>query len=96
MTNDILQEIDNLHTECSKMDKSSRIGYLFGCRKQLNAMADQMATYVACKGGRMTPMERVQAQKLLEMIEAVNEEGRRTSNELLNETILGLMKMMGQ
>lgn len=96
MTNDILQEIDRLHTECSKMDKASRIGYLLGWQKQLFSMADQMATYVACKGGRMTPMERVQTQKLLEMIDAVNEEGRRNSNELVNEVVFGLMKMMSQ
>ena len=44
----------------------------------------------------MTPTERVQAQKLLEMIDAVNEEGRRTSNELVNEAVFGLMKMMSQ
>ena len=30
MTNNILQEIDRLHDECSKMDKASRIGYLLG------------------------------------------------------------------
>ena len=59
-------------------------------------MADQMATYVACKGSRMTPNERALAQNLLEMIDAVNEEGRRTSNELVNEAVFGLMKMMGQ
>lgn len=89
MTNTILQEINRLHSECSKMDKASRIAFLLGYRKQLYSMADQMATYVAYKGGRMTPMERVQAQNLLEMIDAVNEEGRKTSNELVNEAFLG-------
>ena len=96
MTNDILQEIDRLHTECSKMDKVSRISYLLGWRKRLFSMADQMATYVACKGGRMTPNERALAQNLLEMIDAVNEEGRRTSNELVNEAFWGLIKRMCQ
>jgi hypothetical protein len=57
-------------------------------------MANQMATYISCKGGRMTPAERVQAQNLLEMIDAVNEEGRKTSNELANEAVFELMKMM--
>lgn len=96
MTNNILQEIDRLHDECSKMDKASRIGYLLGRRQQLLSMADQMATYIAYKGGRMTPTERVQAQILLEMIDAVNEEGRKTSNELMSEAVIGLMKMMSQ
>lgn len=91
MTNDILQEINRLHDECSKMDKASRIGYLLGYRQQLYSMADQMATYVAYKGGRMTPTERVQAQNLLEMIDAVNEEGRKTSNELVNELAFWLI-----
>lgn len=91
MTNNILQEIDRLHDECSKMDKASRIGYLLGCRQQLYSMANQMATYIACKGGRMTPAERVQAQNLLEMINAVNEEGRKTCNELVNEAFFGLI-----
>lgn len=96
MTNNILQEIDRLHDECSKMDKVSRIGYLLGERQRLNTIANQMATYISYKGGRMTPTERVQAQKLLEMIDAINEEGRRTSNELVNEAFLGLMKIMSQ
>ncbi len=96
MTNNILQEIERLHNECSKMDKASRIGYLLGYRQQLFSMADRMATYIASKGGRMTPFERVQAQNLLEMIDAVNEEGRKTSNELVNEAVLGLMKRMCQ
>ena len=78
------------------MDKVSRIGYLLGYRQQLYSMANQMATYVAYKGGRMTPTERVQAQNLLEMIDAVNEEGRKTSNKLMNEAVFGLMKMMSQ
>jgi len=78
------------------MDKVSRIGYLLGERQRLNTIANQMATYISYKGGRMTPTERVQAQKLLEMIDAINEEGRRTSNELVNEAVLGLMKMMSQ
>ena len=94
MTNTILQEINRLHSESSKMDKASRIGYLLGYRKQLYSMADHMATYVAYKGGRMTPTERVRAQNLLEMIDAVNEEGRRTSNELANEVFLGWIKRM--
>lgn len=51
MTNNILQELDRLYDECSKMDKASRIGYLLGCRQQLYSMANQMATYIACKGG---------------------------------------------
>lgn len=38
----------------------------------------------------MTPADKVQAQKLLEMIDAVNEEGRKTSNELVNEAVFGL------
>jgi len=78
------------------MDKVSRIGYLLGERQRLNTIANQMATYISYKGGRMTPTERVQAQKLLEMIDAINEEGRRTSNELVNEAVLGLMKIMSQ
>ena len=96
MTNNILQEIERLHDECSKMDKASRIGYLLGYRQQLFSMADQMATYIASKGGRMTPIEREQAQNRLEMIDADNEEVRKTSNELVNEAVLELMKRMGQ
>ena len=96
MTNNILQEIERLHNECSKMDKALRIGYLLGYRQQLFSMADRMATYIASKGGRMTPFERVQAQNLLEMIDAVNEEGRKTSNELVSEAVIGQMKMMSQ
>lgn len=51
MTNNILQEIDRLHDDCSRMDKALRIGYLLGYRQQLYSMSNQMATNIACKGG---------------------------------------------
>lgn len=86
--------IDRLHSEWSKMDKASRMGYLIGQKIRLNTVANQMAAAVRARGGYMTPGEREQATKLLEMIEAVNREGQKTQQELAGEGIKELLKLM--
>ena len=86
--------IDQLHSEWSKMDKASRMGYLIGQRIRLNTVANQMAAAVQARGGYMTPEEREQARKLLEIIEAINQEGQKTQQELAGEGIKELLKLM--
>ena len=86
--------IDQLHSEWSKLDKASRMGYLIGQKIRLNTIANQMAAAVHARGGYMTPEEREQATKLLEMIEAVNREGQKTQQELAGEGIKELLKLM--
>lgn len=86
--------IDQMYSEWSKMDKASRMGYLIGQKIRLNTIANQMAAAVRARGGYMTPEEREQATKLLEMIEAVNREGQKTQQELAGEGIKELLKLM--
>lgn len=42
----------------------------------------------------MTPEEREQATKLLEMIDAINRDGKKTQRELAGEGIKELLKLM--
>lgn len=90
--NDIdFEFIEKLHSQCSMMDKASKISYLRGQWQQLNNLANQMAWYIQGKGGRMTIEERQYAQHLLEMINAVEEEEVKTRRELAGE---GLKEMI--
>ena len=86
--------IDQLHSEWSKMDKASRMGYLIGQKIRLNTIANKMAATVRARGGYMTPEEREQATKLLEMIDAINRDGQKTQQELAGEGIKELLKLM--
>lgn len=71
----IFQEIHNLHSEWSAMDKSSRLGWLMGKTMRLNGVANQMAQHVWAAGGFLNEAERAYARELLEMIQAVDVEG---------------------
>ena len=64
-------EIDNLHSEWSRMEKSAKMGWLIGEKIRLNRLANQFAQYIAIKGGLMNDSERAYARKLLEMINSV-------------------------
>ena len=76
------------------MDKASRMGYLVGQKIRLNTIANQMVAAVRAHGGYMTPEEREQATKLLEMIEAIDRDGQKTQRELAGEGIKELLKLM--
>lgn len=87
----LLQSISHLHSECSKMDKVARLGYLRGQWNRLNQMAYQYATYLRGRVG-ITPEEREYAQRLVEMINAVEAEGVKVENDLKNDALKELMK----
>ena len=82
-----LQTIDQLHSEWSMMDKTAKLLWLKQQQNQLYAMADQMA-----KSIRMTEAEKTEAKKLLEMIDAVNAEGIKETNEIRNDILKKLAK----
>lgn len=84
--------IDQLHSEWSMMDKAAKLMWLKQQQNQLYSMADQMAKSIRLRGGRMTEAEKTEAKKLLEMIDAVNAEGIKTTNELRNNIMKELMK----
>ena len=61
-------------------------------QNQLYALADQMAMCIRLRGGRMTKAEKAEAKKLQEMIDAVNAEGMKTTNELRSDILKELVK----
>ncbi len=85
--------IDQLHSQWSMMDKAAKLVWLKQQQNQLNVLASQMSYSISFRGGRMTNAEKQYAKKLLEMIDAVNAEGTKVSNEfkcdLLKEIVKG-------
>lgn len=53
-----------------------------------------MAQYVYARGGFLNNMEKAYAQKLLEMLQSVEIEGTKVSNELKNEALKDLTKAL--
>ena len=92
MNNNIFQEIDSLHSEWSKMDKSAKIGWLAGEKIRLNRLANQFAQYIAIKGGLMNDSERAYARKLLDMINSVDAEGSKVMDDLRNDAFKEFFK----
>lgn len=90
----IFEEIANLHAEWSRMDKSTKLGWMIGERMWLGGLADRLAQHVRAAGGFVNDAEREYARELLEMMQAVEAEGAKTANELRNEAITELAKLL--
>ena len=88
------EEIERLHSEWTMMDKTARLGWLTGERMRLNRLLNQMAQYVYARGGEMNNIEKAYAQKLIEMLQSVDAEGAKLSNELKNEALKDLTKAL--
>ena len=91
-TNQTIQTIDQLHSQWSMMDKATKLLWLKRQQNQLNALAGQLSYSISLRGGRMTDVEKQYANKLLEMIDAVNEEGSKVSNEFRNDLLKEFLK----
>lgn len=94
MPNIILQEIDSLHSEWSRMDKTTRLGWLMGVKMQLNRLANQFARTIQIKGGFSNDEERVYAHKLNEMIQEVNVAGGKAVNDIASDVFKEVIKGM--
>lgn len=92
----IFEEIASLHAEWSRMDKAARLGWLTGQRMRLNVLASQLSQYVRARGGCLNDAELSYAHNLMEMIQSVDSEGARTLNELKNDAVMGLLKVLIQ
>ena len=88
----INQTIDQLHSQWSMMDKAAKLVWLKQQQNQLNALAGQMSYNISLRGGRMTDAEKQYVKKLLEMIDAVNAEGAKVSNEFRDDLLKELLK----
>ena len=91
-TDQTIQTIDHLHSQCTMMDKAAKLVWLKQQQKQLNALASQMSYNISLRGGRMTDAEKQYSKKLLEMIDAVNSEGAKVSNEFRGDLLKGFLK----
>ena len=85
-------EIDRLHSEWSKMNKSAKMGWLIGEKIRLNRLANQLSQYIHAKGGIMNDSERAYARKLLDMINSVDAEGSKVMDDLRNEAFKEIVK----
>lgn len=94
MPNTVFSEIDNLHTEWSRMEKAARLGWLIGEKIRLNRLANQFSQYIYAKGGLMNDFERVYARKLLDMISSVDAEGSKVMDELRNNAFKEIIKSL--
>jgi hypothetical protein len=74
------------------MDKATKLVWLKQQQNQLNALASQMSYNISLRGGRMTDAEKQYAHKLLEMIDAVNKEGSKVSNEFKCDILKEILK----
>lgn len=90
----VFQEINDLYSVWSQMDKSSRLGWLVGARIRLNGLANQLAQYIRFNGGFSNDTERAYARKLLEMIQSADAEGSKTIHELRGEVLEEIAKVL--
>ncbi len=65
-----------------------------GKKINLNGVANQLAQYVWTAGGLLNEAERVYARELLEMIQAIEVEGAKMKNEIRNEAVKELARLL--
>ncbi len=90
----LFQEIDSLHSEWERMDKSAKLGWLAGERMRLNRLANQFAQYISIRGGFANDNERAYASKLLEMIGDVDAEGAKVAKNIGKDAIKEMVKSL--
>ena len=91
--NEILRSIDNLYSDCSQLDKVTKLAYLRGQWNRLNQLASQYSLYLQGRL-RITQEERQSAHKLVEMIQCVETEGVTVENDIRNDFMNGLLKVL--
>ena len=93
MPNNIFQDIENLYSQWSLMDKAARLGYLRGQWNRLNQLAYQYGMYLRGRVG-ITQAERQYAQNLMDMLNSVEAEGAKVTNDLKNEVLNEFTKVL--
>ncbi len=91
MLTNFFEEISNLHSAWSRMDSMTRLGWLTGQRRHLNALVDQLAHYIKLNGGFLNQKEKKYARELMEMIQSVDAEGAKTVDEIRKEVMKELV-----
>lgn len=87
------KEIEKLHSEYSKLDKSAKLGW-FVQKKQLNKLTSQLSQYVFANGDFSNNEEREYVRQLLNMVNSVDNEGRKVVSDMANDAMKGLTKSL--
>ena len=91
--NDIIHQINEIHSKASVMDKADKLAYLNSEMKTLDNLAYQVGRYIQ---GRvlLTPGERVAAKHLLDMINDVDAQRADAQREYNKEVLKELTKQV--
>ena len=92
MSSNPFENLERICSQCSMMDKATKVAFLRGQLHQLNDMAYKMTLYLRNKG-YTTDAEKQQAMWLIDAINSVQEEEKKASRELTNEGLMEIMKM---
>lgn len=90
----IFSEIEQMHAEWAKMDSSTKIAWLTKEKLRLSRLANQMAQHISANGGLMNDSERTYARKLLEMIQSIDDEGRKVLGDIRSDAFKEMVKAM--
>lgn len=91
--NDIIHQIDEIHSKASVMDKADKLAYLTRELRNLDNLAYQVGRYMQ---GRvlLTPGERAAARHLLDMINEVDAQRADAQREYNKEVLKELAKQV--
>lgn len=94
MPNTDFYEIDRFHSEWSRMEKAARLSWLSGEKARLTRLANQFSQYIYANGGFMNEADRTEARQLLEMIQSIDDEGRKVLGDIRSDAFKEMVKAM--
>lgn len=92
MPDNILQQIEDFHSEWSKMDLSEKMGFLMSRQRNLDAWAKSLA-YNRFYRGYFTPEEKAAVRLLQDIQNDLNQHKAEVSRDLYNEIRKILLKV---
>lgn len=78
------EEIENLHSQWSLLDKLGKLGFLKNQWNRLNALANELALYSIHNGG-LTASEKNYARQLLDIIGSVESQAAELNRDISND-----------
>ena len=91
--NDIIHQINEIHSKASVMDKAEKLAYLNRELRDLDNLAYQVGRYIQCRVF-LTPGERAAAKNLLDMINDVEAQRADAEREYDREVLKELTKQL--
>ena len=90
--NSIFRQIEQFHSEWSKMNLGSKIGFLMGKQMEINSWTNALVKNRACRG-YFTQDEKVAVQRLQDVQNALDRHKAEINQELYNEISKKLIKV---